>query len=98
MRRDSLFAVPADWFVENNVQLRTGRRLAHLDATRSRAMIDNGDEVSYDQLLIATGALPNLLRVAGADLPNIFYLRTIDDAEHLVHAIEKARRRGTAHV
>jgi NAD(P)H-nitrite reductase large subunit len=97
VRRDSLFAVSADWFVENNVQLRTGRRLAHLDATRSRAMIDNGDEVSFDKLLIATGALPNPLRVGGADLPNIFYLRTIDDAEHLVHAIEKARREGRAH-
>jgi 3-phenylpropionate/trans-cinnamate dioxygenase ferredoxin reductase subunit len=95
--RASLFTTPPQWFVEHHVQLRTGRRVSHLDAARTCVTLDSGEEISFDHLLIATGGMPAPLRVPGADLPNIFYLRTIEDAEHLQHAIEKARKEGRPH-
>ncbi len=33
----------------------------------------------------------------GADLPNLFYLRTLEDAELLQHAMLKARKEGRPH-
>ena len=95
--RGELFTLPADWFEKNHVQLRTGRRAAHLDTARRAVTLDNGEEVSFDKLLIATGASPRPLDVPGAHLPNLLYLRTIEDAERLHHAIEKAKREGHAH-
>ncbi len=41
--RESLFAEPAEWFIENRVQLRTGRRVSHLDTTRNAVTLDNGE-------------------------------------------------------
>ena len=60
LRRDTpraeLFARDADWFDSTHVELRTGRRVAHLDVARRTASVDNGDEITYDHLLLATGA------------------------------------------
>jgi 3-phenylpropionate/trans-cinnamate dioxygenase ferredoxin reductase subunit len=93
-RRADLFTLPPEWFVEHRVQLRTGRRASHLDAMRNCVMLDSGEELSFDRLLIATGAHASALRLPGAELPNLFYLRTLEDAERLQHAVEKARRDG----
>jgi 3-phenylpropionate/trans-cinnamate dioxygenase ferredoxin reductase subunit len=95
--REQLFAVSGEWFVENRVLLRTGRRVSHLDTTRSAVVLDNGEGVSFDRLLIATGGGAAPLVLPGAQLPNLFYLRTLEDAERLQHAIAKAAREGHAH-
>ena len=92
--RGELLARDADWFDANHVELRTGRRVAHLDVARRTASIDNGDEVTYDQLLLATGAAAKHLSIPGAELQNVFYLRTLGDAEMLQNAIAKAKNEG----
>jgi 3-phenylpropionate/trans-cinnamate dioxygenase ferredoxin reductase component len=94
---DDLFTLPSGWFAANHVDLRTGRRVARLDTARSSVTLDDGKEVSYDQLLLATGATPNRLDIPGANLPNIFYVRTLDDVERLGHAIDLAKATGYAH-
>lgn len=95
--REALHTLPAQWFENNAVALRTGRRVSHLDTHRQAATLDNGEEVSYDRMLLATGALPRALEVPGARLPNLFYLRALDDAERIHNAVDNARREGRAH-
>jgi NAD(P)H-nitrite reductase large subunit len=96
-KRGDVVAEPMGWFGEHNVALRTGGRVAHLDTARHMIVLSSGEEVSFDQLLIATGASPKPLDVPGAQLPNVFMLRTIDDADRLHNAIEKAKREGHQH-
>jgi len=95
--RSELAAMDPRWFERNHIDLRTGRRVAGLDTARMSATLDNGAEISFDRVLIATGASPARLDVPGSDLPNLFYLRTLDDCDHLHHAIDKARREGRPH-
>ena len=95
--RRELFTQEPEWFEKNHVELRTGRRVSHLDAGRMTVTLDNGEDVSFDKLLLATGASPAPLKVPGADLPNLFYLRTLDDCDVLHHAIDKALREGRPH-
>src|SRR5688572_19411785 len=89
---EELFTHPTGWYEDNRVRLRTGRRAARLDVARRAVTLDNAEEVSFDRLLIATGAHARRLHIPGADLPNLFYLRTMEDAERLHHAIEQAER------
>ena len=95
--RAELFANAPDWFEKNHVGLQTGRRVSHLDVPRMTAILDNGQEISFDRLLLATGATAVPLAVPGALLPNLFYLRTIDDCDVLHHAIDKAKAEGRTH-
>lgn len=95
--RDGLFGLPINWFADHAVQLRTGVRASTLDTARRVVTLESGQEISFDKLLLATGASPVQLRVPGSTYPNVYYLRTTDDADRLRHGIEQAKREGLKH-
>jgi len=95
--REQLFTLSDRWFVQKVVELRTARRASSLDVARHSVMLDDGEEIIFDKLLIATGASPRPLSVPGAEMPNVCYLRTLADAERLQKVVERARREGRRH-
>ncbi|MGH7178818.1 MAG: NAD(P)/FAD-dependent oxidoreductase [Tepidisphaeraceae bacterium] len=95
--RADLITLPIDWFREHDVELRTGWRVSYLDVNRAAVVIDNGEEVSYDRLLLAIGGAPRPLQIPGERLPNVHYLRTVEDADRIHHAVDKARTEGRQH-
>lgn len=97
MAREVLFAQGKDWFEQNRVDFHSGRRAAHLDVVRSALSLDRGEVIGYDKLLLATGMTPKLLDVPGARLPGLFYLRTLEDANHIQTAVDNARGKGLPH-
>jgi NADPH-dependent 2,4-dienoyl-CoA reductase/sulfur reductase-like enzyme len=92
--RNAFFTHPPAWFSMHGVELRTGRRAVHLDTARQTVLLDDAQEVSYDRLLIATGASPRQLTIAGSQLPGLLYLRTFEDLERLHHAVDKVKAEG----
>src|SRR5687768_13515523 len=42
--RGELTTFPVGWFSDNQIELRTGRRVAHLDTARQIATLDSGQE------------------------------------------------------
>lgn len=95
--RADLTALPLGWYSERHVELRTGRRVTAIDAARAAVSLDNGEELSFDSMLIAVGASAAPLKLPGAQLPGIYLLRTIEDADRLHHAIDKTRAEGRPH-
>ena len=93
-RHDDLFTLPDGWFNENSVELRTGRRVAHLDTARCAVTLDNGKEISYDRLLIATGSSSTRLDIPGSNLPNLFYVRTLEDVHRVGNGVDQAKAEG----
>jgi NADPH-dependent 2,4-dienoyl-CoA reductase/sulfur reductase-like enzyme len=85
---------PIEFYTGHNIELRTGRRAAHLDVARASVTLDSGGEIFYEKLLLATGAMPRPIGLIGGDLPNTFYLKTIADADRLHHAIDVSRAAG----
>lgn len=62
-----------------DVELRLGVRATELDAQRKRLSTSDGDELDYDDLVVATGSTPR--RLSGLDhLSGVHYLRTVGDA------------------
>src|SRR4051812_1768415 len=95
--RPELFTQKSGWYAEHRIQLRTGLRASQLDTSRRLVALENGEEIAFDHLLIATGMSPLHLNVPGADFPNVHYLRTVDDADRLHFSIEKALAEGLKH-
>ncbi len=71
----------AGWYQEHDVELRTDCHAAAVDTAAHTVVLDSGRELSYQQLLIATGGTNRRLGVPGADLPGIHYLRTVAECD-----------------
>lgn len=95
--REAVMTLPVQWFVENNVTLRTARRATSIDVSRHCVTLDTNESVYYDNVLIATGAFAKPLKVPGANLPGVHYLRTLDDVDRLHHVIDAAKLEGRSH-
>jgi len=77
---------PASWYQEHNVQLHLGVRAEKIDRENQQVSLSDGSTVDYDQLVLATGARPNLggkQPFEGHDLPGVHLLRTVEQAKAL---------------
>jgi NAD(P)H-nitrite reductase large subunit len=64
-----------------------GRRAARLDTQANKLTLDNGTEIEYDDLLIATGSSAVRAPVSGADGPGIHSFWTLDQAREVLKGI-----------
>ena len=95
--RETLFIQEPAWYAAHQIELHTSQPAARLDTGRQTVALASGLQVSFDKLLLATGATPNHLNVPGADLPNVYVLRGIADADRLHHALDTAKAQGQRH-
>lgn len=72
---------PASWYDDHDVTLRQGTRATALDIVRHQVRLNDGTTIPYDKLVLATGSTVRRLPVADADVDNVHYLRTVDDAD-----------------
>lgn len=80
------------WYEQHEVELRTGTEVARLALVEHAVVLDDGERVAYDRLLLATGAEPRHLDLPGADLDGVHVLRTLADCDALRGALEKGGR------
>lgn len=81
---------PARWYADQLVEL-TFRRAVRVDTKRRRVRLDDARELAYEDLVIATGSAPRLLRPLEG-YSNVHYLRTIADARRLRAELRKGGR------
>jgi 3-phenylpropionate/trans-cinnamate dioxygenase ferredoxin reductase subunit len=90
--RSAAYVQPPEWYEENGVELRTRTNVMSLDTEARVAKLQGGDEVRFDKALIATGAMVNLLRVEGASLEGLHYLRAFGNADAIREEAAEAER------
>ena len=81
------------YFDEQRVELRLGRRATAIDRHAKQVQLVGGATLDYEHLIIATGSHPRRLKMPGADLAGVHYLRSSSDADHLrteVHVGQRA--------
>ncbi|NLJ72311.1 MAG: FAD-dependent oxidoreductase [Syntrophomonadaceae bacterium] len=87
-----LYVRSAGWYEENDIKLITDCIIASLDVNAKKAVAENGDEFTYDKLIIATGARSNIPPIAGADKEGVYSLRELADAIKLKEAFKNTKK------
>ncbi|HEV7418013.1 MAG TPA: FAD-dependent oxidoreductase [Tianweitania sediminis] len=80
---ETLMLRPDAFFASSRIDLRTGVHAHSIDRPGKKVRLDGGETLSYEHLVLATGARNNVLPVPGHDLDGVFGLRTLDDASRL---------------
>jgi NADPH-dependent 2,4-dienoyl-CoA reductase/sulfur reductase-like enzyme len=79
------------WYADHDIDVLTGARATHLDVEERAVVLASGQQLHYDQLLIATGSSPRRLELLDR-FSNVSVLRTLDDARLLRAVLGAARR------
>jgi 3-phenylpropionate/trans-cinnamate dioxygenase ferredoxin reductase component len=90
--RDKAFVHDAEWYAQQRIELALGRRATAVDAAGRVVSLDDGSRLAYDKLLLATGSRVRTLDIAGADLPEVRYLRRIGQSDALRDAFATGAR------
>ncbi|HLY26206.1 MAG TPA: FAD-dependent oxidoreductase [Aggregatilineales bacterium] len=81
------------WYATRNISLRLNSHVEKVDPRSHRVALRGGESIRYDKLLLAMGAIPRHLNVAGSDLKNIYLLRRQPDADRIMSALKEKGKR-----
>jgi CoA-dependent NAD(P)H sulfur oxidoreductase len=80
---DLIVYTPEYFRKERNIAVRTGARVVSVAHARREVVLESGERVRYERLVLATGARCDTLGIAGAGQPHVFTLHTLEDAVRL---------------
>jgi len=67
------------------------KKVEKIDTEDKIAILEDGDNISFNKALIATGGSPRKLGINGENLRGVHYLRTLDDADGIKSEISKGK-------
>jgi 3-phenylpropionate/trans-cinnamate dioxygenase ferredoxin reductase subunit len=80
------------FYADNHIDLMLNTRATGLDVTRKQLTLADGRQISFDALLLATGAEPVQASIPGAPSGSVCYLRTFADCRAILQKAGQARR------
>ena len=83
---------PPEFYREQKIDALTNTTVTSIDPKAKQVTLSDGRSLGYGALLLATGAQPVHLTIPGADLPHVFYLRTLTDSRRIIEKAKDARR------
>jgi NAD(P)H-nitrite reductase large subunit len=92
VKKEELILRDEEWFGKQGIKLFLNESVTSLEAKGHRVLTSRGREVEYTKLLIATGVRPRILPVQGGDLPGVFYLWDMADAEAILARIVEIKK------
>jgi len=90
--RDAIWAQEEGWYDTHDVELRTSTHVTEVVPASSEIVLDGGERIGYDQLLLATGSAAKRIPIPGAELDGVHVLRTVADSDALREAFAPGAR------
>lgn len=89
---DDLLIRHAEAYTKADIEMKLGCRVEKIDREKKEVTLDNDETLAYDKLVLTTGARPRTMDMPGVELENVFYLRSIQDADHIRPFIQDGQR------
>ncbi len=88
---EAWYVRPAGWYAEHDVELRSAE-VSCVDPAAHLVILASGEELAYQKVLIATGGRNRRLKLPGAELAGIHYLRTVAECDAIKREAVAGRR------
>ncbi len=93
MELERLFLRPGQFYADQGIDLLTGARVAGLDAATRTITMADGATIAADMIALTPGADAIRLPAAvGGDLPGVYTMRSLADADAMAHEFRPGRR------
>jgi len=89
---DSLALRPDSFYAEHDIALRLNARALEIDRAAGAVLLEGGERLPYDRLILATGARARRIALPGVELDGVLELRTAADADRLKAALGAGKR------
>lgn len=83
INKESLIVYDEKWYKENNIDVRLGTRVETIKEDENRVVLETGEEITYEKLLLSTGGKPFTPPIKGREKKGVFTLRTLEDLEEI---------------
>ena len=80
------------WYADHGITLHMGKRIKEIQRGYRKVVAEDGIEVEYDNLIIATGSNPFIIPIPGHDKAGVMAFRDIDDCDAMVEAAKNYRK------
>lgn len=81
-----------EFYRRMQVEPRFGSRVVSLDTERRAILLESGERIGYDRLLLAVGSLPVFPKIPGLTLDGVFAFRGFADARRISEKADEVRR------
>jgi len=86
-----LFRQP-DFYVQNNINLLLNRKVTRLDLKQNIAHSENGEQIGWEKLLLATGGKPIIPEIKNSKKTGVFTFLTLKDAREISNFIKSGQQ------
>lgn len=80
------------WYSDNGITLHKGKKVSEINRARRTVTAEDGTSAEYDRLIIATGSLPFILPLPGADKPGVIGFRDIKDVDIMLETAREYKK------
>lgn len=88
---EELLVSKDSWYKEKNIEVILSKIIENIDIENNKIRLDDGQEISYEKLLIATGSRPFIPPINGKYKEGVFALRTIKDLYEMKEYLKPLR-------
>jgi nitrite reductase (NADH) large subunit len=89
---DQIILHDFQWYQDKNISLHTSKEIIGVDPVHQTVTTDDGSQVNYDKLILATGSNPIILPLKGKDLEGVITFRDIDDVKIMIEAAKTHKK------
>jgi 3-phenylpropionate/trans-cinnamate dioxygenase ferredoxin reductase subunit len=89
---EKVYVHDESFYEAHAIELRPSTTVEGIEPASSEVVLGGGERLRYDRLLLTTGAQPRRLSIPGAQLEEIYYLRSLTDSERLRERLGRGGR------
>ncbi len=88
---DAILFRSVNFYQNNNIDLRLGAKVCKIEPNNCQISLENGEIISYNFLIIATGTSNRKLIIDGKLVENVYFLRNLVDAKNIQQKLKESQ-------